>query len=741
MSNGWSAIPKVNFEERMDDWAPKDVAGFRHVRLEDLNMERVAKRMDEFNGVKPVYEDIGKRIARVDGLRAEIPYGGTPVIGAGFRLFPKTERIVADENAKDAKVRPMAPDLQRDYLEREAKIEKYVSKFVDLHAKVEPDKTDLKAHALWEAEKHQVLTGGGYDGGKVGDVTNDFLLFFERTWQPCALDDHDIEVVVEAAKALKTRLIQLGVTFGSAEPTPFEAVRLEQNRDGLIGWPIYGHAFDALTEDNVDAIKAYFGVDCTWMLSSQVCSSYADTPHEAKLVDALSFAVSGPSKLHASDYPNVMTMLKRVQRHGYTLEGGKLKPKKGKIRSIKCPDAMTTVIEGCIFNAIQNTLRDHPDNMYNSLLAPDVRRPMLRELVARWYEEGFVAQSLDWSKWDASVEASVYVTIMDIVFGDFFKPEYRSQFEFAMRNHVYKYCAFRRDLVTRGDSAKILRQLRQKKAVIDLSAELILVGGAGGMGSGLKGTYVGNSTYGLVMQKVLNKLAYGDDVPFGSQTGDDTVAAQRVERVNFDSSEESLGPLRDCAAKFKLVLNVDKLVWVPTPRGLMVVYLQEYTAPELDIEGVGSIFRYGPALLFGEYPLEGGLLVHCQAELSKLENGANNPFFQDVAEVALESDRVFAAILQTEGEAALATLIARTGAEATQHALFSEGKQFRLDVDSFLQGRAKCLPALVTVAKERVEVPQKAVEMAIEALSSGSDLAFNTEENDDSVQWLDDKDE
>lgn len=755
MSNGWNAIPRVNFKERMDDWAPADSDGYRHVRWGELRMEEVAKYVMRVNQSTPVLEEIEDRWARVDGLRADVPYGGTPVIAAGYRLFPKTKGIVADEQAKDAKVRPMPHELAEEYDVRDQKVQKYVFRFVQLHARLEPDPADVRLHALWEAEKHQVLTGGGYDGGQMGDVTLDFLKFFERTWRPVVLPDGTKKIVVEVANNLKTYLKQAGVEFGNAKPSAFESVRLEQNRDGLIGFPLYCHAFDSLTEDLAARIRMFFHVGVDWMLSGPVCSDYATEPHEAKVVDALSFVASREATLSTKDYPNIMTGLKRTQRHGYTMDEAYnpytspdadykcIKRKKAKIRSIKCPDAATTLFEGCIFNAIQNALKEHPTNAFNSLLAPEIRREMLADLVSRWTEADLTSQSLDWSKWDASVVADIYVTIMDIVFGDFFAPEYRSLFDFAMHNHVFKYCIFRRDLVTRGDSAKIARQLRQKGAVIDLTAGLSLIGGVGGMGSGLKGTYVGNSTYGLCLHEILPRLAYGESWGFGCQTGDDTVAPLHKKYFDAGSSEKTLRPMADIAASLNLELNVDKLVWVPTPSGIMTVYLQEYTAPELDIRGIGSAFRYGPSAFTGEYPLEGGFLTHSSAVISKVENGANNPFLPDVAEEVLNSDLELSAILQCHGESSLDKLVQAAGRENVENALFAEGKQFRLDAQAFLEGRAKCLPTLCAVARERVKVPQKAADRALRALEMGKGYSdsLTQETLDEELERLSDNDE
>lgn len=652
----------------IEHYFTKDEYGALHPRRDALLTKNVAAKIAGMvHADKHLGRDLVRRVFSTDVEFADRKLGSTPVIAYGIPNFGpsplKKLRFIGRLSGQSRN--NQRKDFEARCDSRERKIVHYIQNGLNFVDSIVPK--DERESVLKSIEHDQVLTGGGYDNTKMWGVSAS--LFHQLAGAVPEISDGDSEMsrlLMEEVLAFAQRFPELSrIPIGSLHISGFDMVRLMQESDGMIGWPVFAKSSKELSPDVARRISMWSGVDCRWMVNATVKGETVDGPvsRVAQVVDALVFAfdrlIASPENVL---FANIIWTLARIQRHGYKEEDDQLVAKDGKSRSVSPGAAFSAGPEAMTFDPLGKAMKNGETPWMPSLQD----RETADRLIWDWYEKVLVpkeyrALPLDWSKWDHHIYGWILATIFYYVIRPLYDFESQKWVDFAIVSLVFKYFLVSKEATQAlpEEWAKVVEL--NKDNVVSVNDDWYIVGTYDYLGSGAKATHIGGSLYGeLLIHHCIPRLLGYEGVD-GPQAGDDTAVGVPIAMIDVNDKEKTFSPIIDAAAKFGLEMNAGKQIWAIGNGEVTNIFLQYAYNYNCDIKGIGTGARYYAAGPFAER--EKALTVGEQymAVISKYNNGYNNPWIEKWIEMWLEADDLALALFHYKGVGAFDILIESTG--------------------------------------------------------------------------------
>lgn len=652
----------LRFRKGFDSYFKQDKFGSFIPSSDNLQMDvvqsKVRRQLSANTGLARRMSDI---YYRTDVEFTDNPLGNTHVIGPGVKMFgvrPLKKksfndrlRIISDNSSNESK----------QLRARERRIENFQSEVLSLHKRLKDTLRTESDNLLWQVEGDQAMTGGGFDNNHVGEVHLAALKFVTKSSTPIDYENSVLsQLVVEGSLELRDYLEQSGLRLGSLKPTGIRDVRFNQDNDGMMGYPVYSRSQAALTKDLATRLLIETGVDTRSFVGSTVTDKFTGMQYSYRVVDAIGYILDR-SILGPSDLISLVTLLARIQKHGWKFEGSKFVAKPGKTRAVYPNAAIPGAIEAMTFSSFNDSLQELKVDILPSLQTKEIRGKMIWDALVKAISKGYDYLAADWSQYDATVKGAILATIIQLAVKPFYNSNYHDWVDASTYILVYKYIITdealdRINAKEFGEANKIAKNVKVDRYII--------YGLVDGLISGAKFTHVGGSLYGeVVVHRCLPRLCNHEPV-FGAQAGDDTLLGWPKSYIFTDSVQQTYGPIADAAKRYGLDINPSKQIWHQHDGEVVKVFLQEVYQHNLDIKGVGSIFRPYDAFCFSEH--DKGLSVAEQemAEISRMNQGADNPFAPLVVEDWLKHDELLGVLFKEYGEDAFNVLVKASGTDA-----------------------------------------------------------------------------
>lgn len=704
----------------IDQMFTKDKFGSLIANWDNLRVGPVAEGMRaQLSMDKTLAGTLVRKTYATDVEFAYRPYGSTPVIAGGIKLFgPSPLKGLKFKGKLEASTGGVEGNLFLKRCKvRERKIMNWIKEKIAL---TENLTTKNEAEELLkEVEKDQVLTGGGYDGTEMFSITKSALDFLSKSARSVDLaDTWRSELLMSEILKLREELWgELGNPIGKLRVTSLQIVRYLQDSDGMMGWPVYAKARIPLTKTTAIRISNNTGVSVLHLVDNEVRDEATGEVRQAYVVDGVAYALDH-MVVRATDLPAIIHTLARIQRHGVKYKDGELVEKPGKARSVSPNSALSGAEEAMSFTSFLELCKDKQVHWLPSLQDHPTQTKMIR----KWYEDVLVpkeyrALAADWSGYDKTVDGSVLATIIYYIIRPLYHKDDQKWIDLAIVSLVYKYFIISK---TAGKAnPELYEEVLKNLPHADIDDEFMIVGTINGLGSGAKLTHVGGSLYGEVIIHHCLPNQLGFDPVSGPQAGDDTSLGVPLSHIHLDSVEDTYNPISDAAKEWNLELNVGKQMWVVKSGEPVNIFLQYSYHKNLDIWGIGTAARYSVAVPFAER--DNGLSVGEQymAVISKLNNGWTSPFIRDYIRSWLLEDDFACALFKEYGVSGFDILSKTVGddlQEVTQRLdlMYNWG----ISTEDLLAGRIPVLPIIAEVASGLS--PKMSIKSALSLLGEDS---------------------
>lgn len=733
----------LRFRKGFDSYFKQDKFGSFIPNPENLHMElameKVQRQLSSDTGLARRMSDI---YYRTDVEFTDNPLGNTHVIAAGVKLFGV--RPLKKKSFEDRLRRIKGSEKDEKQLRaRERRLENFQSNVLALHKKLKDAVTTDADNLLWQVEGDQALTGGGFDNNKVGEVHKAALKFVVKSSAKIDYENSVLsQLVVEGALELRDYLKSKGLREGSLKPEGIRAVRFEQDKDGMMGFPIYAKSQAALDRDQATRLLIETGVDTRSFVGTMVTDKFTGKQYSYRIVDAIGYILDR-SILGPTDLLSLVTLLARIQKHGRKLTGpGKFEAKPGKTRAVYPNAAIPGAIEAMTFSSFNDKLQELKVDIMPSLQTREIRGGMIWDNLVKAISQNYDYLAADWSQYDATVKGAILATIIQLAVKPFYNAAYFDWVDASTYILVYKY------LITDEALDRInAEEFNEANSVAKnvRANRYIIYGLVDGLISGAKFTHVGGSLYGeVVIHRCIPRLCNHEPI-FGAQAGDDTLLGWPKEAIFSDSVERTYTPIMEAAKQFGLELNPSKQIFHQFDGEVVKVFLQEVYQHNLNIKGIGSIFRPYDAVFFSEH--DRGLSVAEQemATISRMNQGYDNPFVHQVVEDWFKHDELIGVLFKEYGKGAFNVLIKASGIDADS--LFKNidvgSFNFGIDRDQAINGNIPILEIAADVAREMSF--STTLQKALERLDSKSQVAPDSGDTplvsmyDDEVEMLGDQ--
>lgn len=659
-----------------------------------LQMEGVRKRVSGQLAAKHgLYRRLGEIYERTDVQFTDNPLGNTPVIGAGVKMFGKRP-LNTSQRERDSRIEGKGQNLTKQLEKRERQIEAMQEELVSLTKSLEPADRESSEYLLWLVEGDQIMTGGGFDSNAVGEVNKSALNFVIDSSAPIDYENSVLsQIVVEGCLWVKDLLHSYGLEYGSLKAKGASVVRAEQDTDGMFGWPVYCKGNDALTNDLAKRLLIETGIDTSRFVGTTVKDATTGVTYPYRVIDAGGFILDN-KVFAAKDIVSLVTLLARIQKHGWKYEDGKLTAKPGKTRSVYPNAFIPAIIEAMIMAPFNDKLKEIKVPIMPSLQDKPTRVAMIKDMVIDAINAKYDYLAADWSKYDASVKGCILATMIELVVKPFFNAQYYPWVDAAAFILTYKY------IICETNLCKIFPdmfdQAKSAAPFVEVGNYTIF-GLVDGLISGAKFTHVGGSLYGeVVIHYGIGRLLGWTPIP-GPQAGDDTLMGVPQDRIHVSSVTETYDPIIEAAERFGLHANSSKQIWHQVKGEIVKVFLQDSYHSATQTWGVGSIARPIDAIFFSER--EKGLSIPEQlmAEIARANGGSDSPFAPAYVEWWLSHERYLGWLFKNYGVSGFQELIEAIGLDLPQLVQ-------RIDVGSFTFGvdkndlQAGTLPILTVMA-------------------------------------------
>jgi len=691
----------------------------------DVAAEKFRKQLNAKTGFSRRLADI---YHRADVQAANNPVGNTPVLGVGFKLFG--QRPILNKRGKTLDEVEGSSQKQDEQLRRRAlKIEAKQRELMDLHTSLKPDESDRAKTLIWLIEKEQMMTGGGFDNNVTGQVHKAAMHFISDSEEPIEYEDSvNSELFVRGALQVRDLLISYGLKPGSIRPVGATYVRAMQDNDGMFGYPVYASGYDEWSNDLAVRMLIDSGVDTRGLVGTQVYDNTKKLSRPFAVVDAMAYILDNKVFV-PDDLFSLVTLLVRIQKHGWKEADGKLIAKDGKTRAVYPNSVLAAVVEGMIVQPFNEELQRLKVPIMPSLQDKPTRVEMIKLQVLQALEKGYDYLAADWSKWDASVKGSMLATMLQLVVKPFIHADYYYWIDAATLILTYKALILSDNFCQlNGDEFVLAKKAGSWKDV----GHYWLAGITNGLISGAKFTHTGGSLYGevLIHYAIPYKLGW-DPIP-GAQAGDDTLVGVPLDRIDLTSAVKTYEPIVDAGTSFGLHANAAKMIFVVIDGEVCKVFLQEDYHAATSVWGVGSIFRPAAAIWFSERSKNLSVAEQLMAEISRMNQGADNPYASEAVAWWLTNERYLGWLFKTYGVSGFTHLIESIGDDI-------ESIAKRIDVGSFSFGisrddlKAGNLPILSVMA----DVAAKLSFSGEDKASFLGDLNPGPKDNGDDLQIAD----
>ena len=659
-----------------------DVASFTETYTRDtyglvkpkaLPAEKVEARVRSFRALLRSDSRLwqrGSTIAKRTSIRnTNRPQSTSPVKGFGLKLFGQEVNVLERRLQDKVISNTIPPEVDEALANRLQKEFAYIKRVDECRIKATSKANTDVVRFLDEAEKHQVLTGGGYDNTHVGQARQVSFDWINKVTTHIE-DTKFSDIVMRNLNRLKAQYDDAGILPGTLDLVDYSLVRDLSNTDGTIGFPILAHGKDVFTVDIANSIRDVYGVDMRSYVGAYVkLENYTGPVRVKDALNDLPFLMSsiGPEQLWMLVY-----QLSRTQRKGYKKLGV---PKDGKFRSIKMPEALHAIFSGAVATAFKIKSQEGrlPAFLAGQLPYQEQIDAIFSEVKSQ-FELGNTGFPLDESAFDASLLCSVMATIILDVYRPLFKQEYWPVFEviaFGFCNKIIltpileeedRYYASHGILPPRVPE----RSYFVKGWCLTYCQDKLLSGDylTQHLGSNYNKLVVQDCTY--------DQLGYSDKVSYkvGKALGDDVLMYIPMELIQRIGIEAVLALIERALANYSIEANPSKqyiIKWSATGEYL-VVFLQRYYCASANIKGIGSPARSAAGCPFSEYsPLESqppqNMALQDIGVISTYNNGFNHPLIDDWVEFLFSEDEDLKVIFQVYGESAFRILTESAGGE------------------------------------------------------------------------------
>lgn len=719
-----------------DDYFKRDSFG---CYIPNPSLLRMDKAKDQF--VRQLKADTGfySRLAaiyeRTDVQFTNNPLGNTPVVGAGVPLFGKRPLNVK-RGEKNSYLSGHNSSIAQKLEKRQNKLYEFQRSLMAVHSKLEPVSNDDQLRLLWDVESDQMMTGGGFDNNSVGGVHASALNFIINSSEDINFADSELsEIFMESCIWVRELLKSYGLREGSIQPMGASHVRAEQDNDGMFGFPVYSSGNDALDNDLAVRLLVLTGVDTRDLVGSKVVDKYTGVSYDFRVIDAAAYILD--HKVFTYDeLLSLVTLLARIQKHGYKEENGKLVAKDGKTRSVYPNAFIPAVVEAMIFAPFNDKLKELKAPILPSLQDKPTRVGIVKKQILDALHDGYDYLAADWSKYDSSVKGCMLATMIQEVVKPFIDAKYYYWIDVATYILVYKY------LILDTNLAKISADAYQE-AIHVAKCEHIknwdLFGLVDGLISGAKFTHVGGSLYGeCVIHYGIGRLIGWKPIP-GAQAGDDTLMGVPLDRIDTSDVHKTYDPIEAAAKRWGLKMNVGKQIWHQAKGEVVKVFLQDNYHAATETWGVGSAFRWASSVFMSE--MDKGLTIPEQlmAEIARANTGSDSPFIEPVVNWWLSYEQFLGYLFQTKGTSGYQYLIDAIGKDPVEIAKSIGVGSFSFGVsrEDMRSGNLPILDVMARVSKT-MTFDSARVEKAFGGLKNqeeSSSLVESSEfEDDDSIE-------
>ena len=663
-----------------------------------LHMEQVADVISrQLKADTGLYRKMTDMYARTDVEFTDNPVGNTPTLGAGLKRYGKRPLNVSFKD-RVGHLSKEVPSITARLKKRERKIVADQRDYMALHESLKPSDESSSNYVSWLVEGDQVMTGGGFDNNKIGDVQKSALNFVTTGNTNVRFGGNQFsQLCVQGAVELRTKLEQAGLKLGSLIPAGCSEVRMDQDNDGLIGFPVYDHGWKELSKEVATRLLIQSGVDCRPLVGASATDPRTGEKTTTRVIQGIAYVLDHLVISDPCSLPSIVTLLARIQKHGWKEEGADLEPKKSKTRSVYPNAALAGMIEAMVGTPIIKELQRLKVPFMPSLQDKPTRVQMIKEMYRAGRAAGYEWLSLDESSYDATVIGGALATMLYYTFRPFFNAKYYDWFDFAIYCLVYKY------IVT--DTALDSINETEFNAAKDSGPSFevgpfTVFGMTDGLISGAKLTHVGGSYYGgVVIHYVMPKIM-GFEPFLGVQAGDDCLFAIPKDRVDYSSSVNTYTPVKEAADAVGISINETKQIWFVVLGELVNIFLQDEYHETTDTWGVGSIFRPLTSVFFSERDKGLSIAEQLMAEISRMEQGSDSPFAADGVREWISREEFIGLLFKEYGVSAFDRIVESVGESIPEIAQ-------RIDVGSFTfgvsrkdmeEGSLKILPIIAEVA-------------------------------------------
>lgn len=666
---------------------------------DNLQMEKVQRDFSkQLSADTGLYKRMTDMYYRTDVEFTDNPYGNTPTIGVGIKKYGKRP-LNAKLRDRLSRVSGVNTALKAKLDKRQRKIVEDQKKLMALHASLEPTDKESSEYLQWLVEGDQVMTGGGFDGNSIGEVNLSALNFINKGNTPFNYADSQYSrIIVEGAVWLRGELERSGLKRGSLKPMGAHLVRLAQESDGMIAYPVYAPAFSTLTKDQALRLLYYSGVDIRKNVDSYVVDPRTGERVKYMVIDALA-DILDQMHVDVSEVPNFITLLARIQKHAWKEKDGEIVPSKPKTRSVYPPSAIPGIQEAMTFSPFLDALQELKVSFMPSLQDKPTRVEMIKKLILEALSEKYDYLAADWSKYDATVKGCIFATVIYYAVRPFYHSDYQKWVDMAIYSLTYKYLIT--DTALCSINKEAFDEAKKSGPWVEVKPFTVF-GMTDGLISGAKFTHVGGSMYGEVVIHYAIPILMGYKPRIGPQAGDDTLMAIPIRLIKIQSAEETYTPIQKHAEALGLEMNAAKQIWHNVLGEVVKVFLQDNYHAATSTWGTGSSFRPRDAVFFSEK--EKGLSPSEQmmAEIARMNQGSDSAFIKPVTKDWLSQEEALGSLFKEHGLNAFNIIVASIGEDWNQIAQRIEVGSFTFGVnrEDLEKGTLPILPIMVEVASE-----------------------------------------
>lgn len=665
----------------IDEYFTIDQYGLVCPRRDAIQMSAAEER---FNRAMKASTDtafkMDDRYYLTDVSTTDNPYGNTNAIGFGYKMLGPQPLSGKSFKGRMDVHRNDSAGVRKQLAKRERRIERYALDVLAKHKSAEPKDKNSMEYTLWEIEHDQALTGGGFDGNNIGDVTYTAVKGMLKSAELPDIANSDVsEKFVSSCLEFRDYLISQGMKLGSLQPDGLSRVRFEQDTDGMFGFPVLKKGGAPLTQDIATRLLIDSGVDTRKFVDSVVRDSNTGLEYPYRIQDALAYILDN-GQFSARDLTSLVVFLARIQKHGWKEESGELVPKPGKARAVFPNSAREACIEGMLINPYNRALQELKVKCFTSLQDKPTRVNIIKDWMKANSANGYGFLAADWSQYDATVPGWGLATILQLCVKPFFKSQYYNWVDAVTLILTYKYFIVD-DTLGRIHSTEYSECISKVDSV--LSGRYRLFGLKDYLISGAKFTHVGGSEYGVCSIHLTIPKLLGFKGIVGEQAGDDTLMGVPLSSIHLESKEDTYQPISDAAKRLGLDINPSKQIFYSYKGELVGIFLQDSYCEVGDCFGVGSAYRPLAALPYSERNKGLSIAEQLMAEVSRMNQGADNPFVDSAVEFWLEREQFLGTLVKERGaEAAFQLLVDAVGDPVEEIAK-------RIEVGSFTYGISK----------------------------------------------------